>query len=312
MTKLNFIYIGKDWNGNSKTNLPTGEIKCIKVKLYDDKFHYVPVYPHTCWTMNDKEVFVPYKGWVKIKNRKQYTIPAFDGSVEHFNDYLNEYGDEVMCFCLNGDLFYYTNDVCDIPYKNEYNCLKYYGPEKFNDYAIHFNTMREQQKKWFDEKHLPVFKAHGYGDKVGENFMFKPELNLGYSFLPVPIMSMNILHDDGILEDLYKKLRYWELYKEHSQYKEYEKRRKTADDYRGERTYSEMRWDREFEDLTEKWQEIDHIIYKDVEKQIKNELELEKGTPEFPQCFKERLEIMFGLDVRKEYEYLLNVTAEAA
>lgn len=306
MAKLNFIYIGKDWDGNPKTNLPTGEIKCIKVKLSDDKFHLVPIVPYTRWEKVEdvEEVWVRGKGWIKIANRKQYTIPAFDGTIEHFADYLNEYGDDVMCYCLNGDLFHRSGDCCDINYINEYRCLRHYGAEKFNDYTTHFNAMLDYQRKWFIEHHLPVFKEHGYGDKVVENWLFKPELNLGFSFMPVSIMSVDILHDDKLCEKLYMKLRYWELYEKHEQYPEYAKHKKVADKYKSE--HESIRGDYEYEKLCEKCMEIDHIIHCDVEKQIKEELELPKGTPEFPQCFNDRVRILFGPDVRKEYDYLCN------
>ena len=306
MAKLNFIYIGKDWDGNPKTNLPTGEIKCIKVKLSDDKFHLVPIVPYTRWEKVEdvKEVWVGGKGWIKIANKKQYTIPAFDGTIEHFADYLKEYGDDVMCYCLNGDLFHRSGDCCDINYINEYRCLRHYGAEKFNDYTIHFNAMLDYQRKWFIEHHLPVFKEHGYGDKVVENWLFKPELNLGFSFLPVSVMSVDILHDDKLCEKLYRKLRYWELYEKHGQYPEYVKHKKIADKYKSE--HESIRGDYKYNELCEKWMEIDHIIHCDIEKQIKEELELPKGTPEFPQCFNDRVRILFGPDVRKEYDYLCN------
>jgi len=306
MAKLNFIYIGKDWDGNPKTNLPTGEIKCIKVKLSDDKFHLVPIVPYSRWEKVEdvKEVWVRGKGWIKIANKKQYTIPAFDGTIEHFADYLKEYGDDVMCYCLNGDLFHRSGDCCDIKYIDEYRCLRHYGAEKFNDYTTHFNAMLDYQRKWFIEHHLPVFKEHGYGDRVVDNWLFKPELNLGFSFLPVSVMSVDILHDDKLCEELYRELRYWELYEKHEQYLEYAKHKKVADKYKSE--HENVRWDYEYNELCKKWMEIDHIIHCDIEKQIKEELELPNGTPEFPQCFNDRVRILFGPDVRNEYDYLCN------
>ena len=168
----------------------------------------------------------------------------------------------------------------------------------------HLEEMRLEQRKWFIEHHLPTFKKHGYGDKVVENWLFKPELNLGFFFLPVSVMSVDILHDDKLCENLYKKLRYWELYEKHEQYPEYAKHKKIADKYKVE--HESIRGDYEYEKLCKKWMEIDHIIHCDVEKQIKEELELPNGTPEFPQCFNDRVRILFGPDVRKEYDYLCN------
>lgn len=305
MSKLNFIYIGKDWDGNPKNNLPTGDITAIKVKFDDDEFHYVPIIPSSYETVDQvKEVFVCGHGWIKIGKRKKFLIPTFDGTIEHFKEYIEKWGDDIMCYCLNGDNFNRSMDCCSINYINEYRCLKYYGPEKYNDFATHFSSMLEHQKKWFDEHHLPAFMAHGYGQKITKNWLFKPDLNLGFSFMPIPTMMVDILHDDKMLEELYKKLRYWELYQKHELYPEYQKRQKDMDDYRGERSYADMRWDNGFEDLCEKRHEIDHIIHKDVEKQIKEELELEYGTPEFPQCFEDRVRILFGPDVRREYDYL--------
>ena len=310
MGKLNLIYIGKDWDGNPKTNLPTGTIKAIKTKYDDGELHYVPIIPRRWETVDDvKEVWVRYQGWIRIGKRKKYDIPAFDGTIEHYKEYLSEYGDDMMAYCLNGDLFNRSGDCCDISYQNEWVCLNYYGPEKYNEFATHYSAMLEYQKKWFTEHHLPIFKAHGYGD-VSKNYMFKPELNLGFSFLPVPCMGVDVLHDDKKLEELYKRLRYWDLYEKHEQYSEYLKLRKAADDYRDGRLPSEVRWDREYEDLCEKWHEIDHIIHTDVDNQIKYELEAEYGVPEFPQCFNERLEIMFGPDVKKEYDFLVKYDVE--
>jgi hypothetical protein len=164
--------------------------------------------------------------------------------------------------------------------------------------------MIDYQRKWFIEHHFPVFKEHGYGDKVVENWLFKPELNLGFSFLPVSVMSVDILHDAKLCEELYRKLRYWELYEKHEQYPEYAKHKKIADKYKSE--HENIQWDYEYNELCEKWMEIDHIIHCDIEKQIKEELELPNGTPEFPQCFNDRVRILFGPDVRKEYDYLCN------
>lgn len=310
MEKLHFIYIGKDWDGNSKTDLPNGTIQAIKAKYDNGEYHYVPIIPSRYETADKvTEIWICGQGWVKIGKRKRYEIPVFDGTIEHYKDYLSEWGEDIMAYCLHGDLFNRSNDCCDINYQNEWICLNYYGPEKYNEFAVHYSTMLEYQKKWFIEHHLPIFKTHGYGD-VSKNYMFKPELNLGFSFLPVPCMGVDILHDDKKLEELYKRLRYWDLYEKHEQYQKYLKCRKDADDYRNGRSPYECRWDREYENLCEKWHEIDHIIHKDVDSQIKYELEAEYGVPEFPQCFNERLEIMFGSDVKKEYDFLVKYNAE--
>lgn len=310
MEKLHFIYIGKDWDGNIKNNLPTGPLKAIIAKYDDGEMHYVPIIPNKWETVDQvKEVWVRGQGWKKVNKRKTYDIPVFDGTIEHFYDYLKTWGMDVMAYCLNGDLFHRSGYCCDINYINEWNCLMHYGPEAYTEFAIHYEAMREYQKKWFREHHLPKFNAHGYGD-ITNNYLFKPELNLGFSFLPIPMIGVNILHDDNMLEKLYRRLRYWELYEKHDQYGEYMKRKKAADDYRNGRTLAEMRYDREYDNLMDYALEIDHIIYTDVENQIKYELELDFGTPEFPKCFADRLKILFGPDVSREYEFLVKFMLE--
>lgn len=212
MTKLNFIYIGKDFDGNKKENLPSGDITCIKMKCHGDKLHYVPIVSYGKPIDEVNEFFVYGIGWIKLKDRKKYTIPAFDGTTENFEKYLEEYGDDVMCYCINGDIFYSSPDCCTHSYKNEYNAIKCFGAEKYNDFSTHFNNMIEEQKKWFNTHHLPLFLEHGYGNVV-KQYLFEAELNLGYSFIPIPILSLNVIHDDTICENLYRKLRYWELEK---------------------------------------------------------------------------------------------------
>jgi len=48
--------------------------------------------------------------------------------------------------------------------------------------------------------------------------------------------------------------------------------------------------------------EIDHIIHKDVQAQINNEIE--NGCDGFPICFKDRLTILYGKEVTDEYDFL--------
>lgn len=310
MEKLSFVFIGHDWDGNPKGDkLPSGEIRAIRVKYDDGEFHYVPIIPSRWETVDQvKEVWVRYQGCIKVGKRKQYTIPVFDGSVEHFKEYLDQWGEDVMAYCLNGDLFHRSGDCCNIRYCEEWMVLKYYGAKKFNKFSKLFKQMRDIQRKVIDEKYVPLFKEHGYGAGALKDYIMNPEYNLGFSFLAVPTMGMNILVDEGKTDKLYKRVRYWELYETHPQYPEYLKRRKAADDYRGEHTNDNLYWDREYEDLREKQHELDHIIHTDVDKQIADEVE--NGCERYPIRVSDKFRIMFGEEFNDLYNKLLKVSME--
>ena len=306
MGKLNLFYIGKDWDGNPKDNLPTGDITAIKMKYDDDgEYHYVPIIPSWYKTVDQvKEVWVCGQGWIKVGKRKKYTIPVYDGTIEHFNEYRQQWGDDVMAYCLNGDLFHRSNDCCSIRYQEEWSCLKYYGPEIVTTYADLWNRLREVQTKFFNENWLSIFKKHGYGDKITKNWLFKPEYCIHAFIFNIPIMSANVTGDDKMMEELWKKLRYWDLYEQHPQHPEFLKRYNAAQEYRGDRKPSELRWDGKWEDFCDKWQEIDNIIHIDAEKQIKEEMELDEFEL-FPCCMSDRVKILFGEETNKLYNQIL-------
>ena len=309
MTKLNFVYIGYDWDGIPKTNLPKGEITAIRVKYDDGEFHYVPIIPSSWQTVDQvKEVWVCHQGWIKVGSRKKYIIPVFDGYVEHYQEYVDKWGLDVMSYCLNGDLFYREWDCANQEYRNEFNALRYYGPEIFNKYSTIYKQLRDLQREVFNEKFQPMFTEHGYGNNMVKNYIFKPEYNLGYSFLPVPCLTVDILHDEKLMDELYKKVRYWELYRKHEQYPEFAKRKKEADDYRNGRTRSEMCWDSKYDDLCDHYLDIDHIIDTDIYKQIKDEVE--NGCENYPIQVKAKMIKMYGEKFERLYQAVLEFDDE--
>lgn len=300
--KLNFVYIGNDLDGNPKTDLPTGEIQAIQVKFDDGEKHFIPIIPNRWETIDDvKEVWVYGQGWFKLGKRKRYTIPVFDGEAEHFNDYLEKYGIDVMCYCLNGDSFNRSGDCCHIRYRNEFRTLCHFGVEKFNEYSTLFKQMKELQTKWFTEKYLPLFKEHGWGDGIIDDYIFEP----CYTIYGVPFMVMDVLEDEKKMDNLYHKIRYWELYKKHHKYPEYEIRKQKAVDYKGDRSYGDLRWDTEYDNLCEYANEIDHIIHTDITKRI--DKEVENGCRNYPIQMSAKMRKLYGKKIEEIYQKLVEL-----
>lgn len=210
--KLNFVYIGNDWNGLPKENLPTDNMQVIEAKFDDGTRHLIPIIPNHWKKVDDiKEVFVYGQGCFKVNKKKRKEIPVFDGSVDHFKEYLEEYGIYALCYSINGDIFYCSDDCCNIRYNNEFSTL--------------FKQLRDIQIKVLNEKYKSKFINHHYNNNKIYEFLFELSYNMGLSIFCYPVLIMDVMNDEKKMDELYEKIRYWELYEKHKVYPEYLKRK---------------------------------------------------------------------------------------
>lgn len=303
--KLHCLYLGKYSDGTPSPKLPIDTVECIRSKMSDGKYHLIPTH-YVGWgkpTDEVTEAFVPGHGWKNIKKTKRYIVPVYDGEIEHFNEYRSKYGDFVLSYCLNGNDFFTGMDCCEIEHRNEYIALCYYGAEVVSTYNEHWDNLMTNQRKVFYEKYRPIFVENGYGKNFdGDLYMFYP----WYCFYGVPFLSADTVNDDKKMEELYRYIRTHELFTEHKDYVEFKKLRDKCETLRNGRGYCYMEGNLKWESIVDKYNEIETHINKDILSQIDDEIE--KGTDNFPVCMSDRMRIMYGEEVNKEYSFILDYT----
>lgn len=198
---MDFYYLGREDN----KRIPQGEsFKAIKTK--DGYFPILDSYkPH--------QLVLTSQGYIRLGNRKIYDIPVFDRQEEHWQEYLDKWGEMCLYYSLSGGELY---DYFREDEKYEFNCLLKYGVENYTDFVVQLKKLNEIQRKVIKEKYIPVDCDKGCIDRYTEKYITKPH----YYFWGYVPFHVEIFSDTDNMREMYSRKRV-EYYKSvHPEYNE--------------------------------------------------------------------------------------------
>lgn len=173
---MKYFYLGKDtaWRRESYP-VPTAPFEAVRAKNNRGDMVFVPIVKERWY--NDDEFWAYGIGRIKLKNRKTYEIPVYDGEPAKWNEYKEKWGARCLYYSINGKD--YSGDCCDLKEMYEFYSLCNSNVLNYPTFVDLFTRMNEIQERVISEK---LDNPYLYKD-TRANLFFRPSHTImGFAF----------------------------------------------------------------------------------------------------------------------------------
>lgn len=194
---MKYFYLGKD-TSYARVNypIPSAPFEAVRAKNNRGEAVFVPIIKEQ-WD-KENEFFAHRIGRIKLKNRKTYEIPLYDGDPAKWNEYKEKWGARCLYYSINGKD--YSGDCCNFKEMYEFYSLCHSNVENYPTFVDLFTRMNEIQERVISDK----LDNHMLYKDTREGLFFRPSHTImGF---PFPFYADSVA-DDKRLELFWREYR---------------------------------------------------------------------------------------------------------